>query len=137
VINRPIKDVFEYVIDFDKMPNWTSGLVESKKTSDGPIGVGTTFSGSMKMLGRRIDNTGKVTAFESNKKISHVLTSGPVEANAEWNFEPTDDGTKVTVSVQADLAGFFKLAEPIIKGIMRKQWEADYDGLKALLEGQA
>jgi hypothetical protein len=37
----------------------------------------------------------------------------------------------------ADISGFFKLAEPIVKRIMKKQYETNYDTLKVLLEAQA
>jgi uncharacterized membrane protein len=87
VINRPVRDVFEYVTTFENMPNWSSELVEAKKISEGPTGVGTKFSSSAKMLGRRIDNTLEVTSFEPNKKLSVEMVSGPIEAhkdNLDW-----------------------------------------------------
>ena len=102
------------------MSNWSSEVIEAKKISKGPIGVGTTSSSSVRLLGRRIENTFIITAFEPNKKLSSKTTSGPVEAIADLNFEPTEDGTKVTISVQAEMGDFFKLAKPIVTGLSRK-----------------
>ena len=137
VINRPVKDVFAYVANFENMTNWDSELIEVKKISEGPTGVGTKFSGPTKILGRRIDSTLAVIAFEPNKKLSANLVSGPIEATIKWNFEPTEGGTKVTWAAQANIGGFFKVVEPIVKRIMQKQYDARYDTLKALLEAQS
>ncbi len=42
VINRPIEQVFEYVTNIENAPKWKSRLLEVTRTSEGPVGVGTT-----------------------------------------------------------------------------------------------
>ncbi len=39
--------------------------------------------------------------------------------------------------MEVELGGFFKLAEPIVVRISKRQVEADYNNLKDLLEAQA
>ena len=43
VINRPLEEVFAYLSDLENNMNWRAGMIEAKKTSAGPIGVGTTY----------------------------------------------------------------------------------------------
>ncbi len=52
VINRPIEEVFEFVADQSKLPLWQSGVLESGVTSEGPMGVGTTYRYTFQLLGR-------------------------------------------------------------------------------------
>lgn len=43
VIERPLKEVFALVSDFEKLPKWNYYVLEVKKVSDGPVGVGTIY----------------------------------------------------------------------------------------------
>ena len=42
-IRRAIDDVFAFLADFENVPAWNYAIVETKKTSPGPVGVGTTL----------------------------------------------------------------------------------------------
>ena len=56
-IKRPVEEVFAVMSDASKNAKWVSGASETTKTSDGPIGVGTTWHGAGKFLGRHIEVT--------------------------------------------------------------------------------
>jgi len=43
IIRRPIEEVFAYVSDLRHSPEWQSGLVEVRQTTEGPQGVGTVY----------------------------------------------------------------------------------------------
>ena len=43
-VKRPIEQVFAVMSDASKNPKWASGISETTKTSDGPIGVGTDLA---------------------------------------------------------------------------------------------
>ena len=46
-IRRAIEDVFAFLADFENVPTWNYAIVETKKTSPGPVGVGTTYDRSV------------------------------------------------------------------------------------------
>ncbi|MDA8066734.1 MAG: hypothetical protein M0031_14730 [Thermaerobacter sp.] len=50
------------------------------------------------------------------------------------DFEPADGGTRVIMSYEAEAGGIFKLGEPVLQGIARRQTEHEFQTLKALLE---
>jgi hypothetical protein len=50
-------------------------------------------------------------------------------------FESVSGGTKVTIHVEMEAGGFFKLAEGALAGNMKKTFEDQAAKLKALLEG--
>ncbi len=136
VINRPIEEVFAFVADIEKSPQWMSELVEAKQTSEGPVGVGTTFSAVATPLGRRAESTQEVTEYEPSSKFAIKSTSGPVASEDEYTFESVAGGTKVTRVVNAEMAGFFKLAEPLVVRMMGRQFKTNFAHLKDLLEAQ-
>jgi hypothetical protein len=56
VINRPVEQVFAFVSDLENDPPW-SGAAEMRRTSPGPVGIGTTFQQRDRFLGRRLELT--------------------------------------------------------------------------------
>jgi uncharacterized protein YndB with AHSA1/START domain len=42
-IERPVEDVFAYLADFENIPAWNYAIAKTEKTSDGPVGIGTTY----------------------------------------------------------------------------------------------
>jgi uncharacterized protein YndB with AHSA1/START domain len=42
-IERSRHDVFEFLSDLENIPKWNFAIVETRKTSDGPVRVGTTI----------------------------------------------------------------------------------------------
>jgi len=137
VINRPIEDVFAFTTDIEKRTQWMGELQESKKTSEGPLGVGTTFTSVVGFLGRRIETTMEVTEYEPNRKLGFKSTSGPIPSEVALTFESIEGGTKVTIALQGEVGGFFKVAEPIAARMFKRQRAADMNNLKDLLEAQA
>ena len=136
VINRPIEEVFAFVSDFEMSPQWMSELVEAKQTSEGPVGVGTTYMAVATPLGRRAESTQEVVEYEPNSKYAIKSTSGSVESKDEYTFESVAGGTKVIRVAEAEMGGFFRLAEPLAVRMMRRQFETNFANLKDLLEAK-
>ena len=40
-INRPVEEVFAYVSDLQNSPLWQKGLLEARRITEGPLGLGT------------------------------------------------------------------------------------------------
>jgi hypothetical protein len=53
------------------------------------------------------------------------------------NFERIEGGTRVNATIEAEPGGFFKLAEPLIVSIAKRQFPAGFDSLKDLMEASA
>jgi hypothetical protein len=43
LISRPIEDVFAFLSDFENVPKWNDAIVETRKVSEGAVGVGTIY----------------------------------------------------------------------------------------------
>lgn len=137
VINRPVDEIFEFMANAENNPQWQSGTQEAVKTSEGPIGVGTTFTSVSRLLGKRLESVVEYTAYEPNKRVAGKVTSGPVPFQFETTFEPAaEGGTKVTGGGEGDVGGFFKLAEPLVARMLKRQFDANNANLKDLLEAQ-
>jgi uncharacterized protein YndB with AHSA1/START domain len=137
VINRPLEEVFAVLSNVENNPKWASAFLEAKKTSDGPIGVGTTWRGVGKVLGQRIETELECTEYEPNRKSAQKSKSKPFPSEVRQTFEPVEGGTRVGVVLQAEPGGFFKLAEPLVNSMLKRGIETDLASLKDMMEAHA
>jgi uncharacterized protein YndB with AHSA1/START domain len=135
-VKRPMDEVFAVLSDWTNSPTWISGMQSIAKTSDGPIGVGTTYKGAGKALGRRFDVDFTVTELEPNR--SYVIASTtPSPATMTFVFESVDGGTRVDRTMDSDPASFFKLAQPLVLTMMKRQMQSDFEAFRDLMEAGA
>jgi uncharacterized protein YndB with AHSA1/START domain len=137
VINRPMEEVFAYVVDPKNTAQWAGPVIEAEKTSEGPVGLGTTSKRVTQFLGRTMEATYEITEFEPNSYYTDKTTSGPVPIDGRISFDSVKGGTKVTIEGEIKAAGFFKLAEPLLSRMAERQIATDVQTLKDLLEAQA
>jgi len=136
-IKRPVEDVFAVLSDFSNGSKWSSGVVEpAKKTSAGPIGVGTTWHSVSKVAGRRFDTDIACTEFETNRKITTTFTK-PFPTTLTVTFESVAGGTRISQTVESEPGGFFKLAEPLVVTMAKRQFQSDLDNLRDLMDANA
>jgi hypothetical protein len=138
VINRPVEEVFAYVIDPRNNAEWNGWVIESVVTSEGPLREGTTFDSVTKFLGKVIRSEAIITELVPNERGSIRTTTGPITATGSRIVEPVEGGTKFTQTMEADFGGFFgAIAESLVVRTAIRQNEADLQTLKELLESGA
>ena len=110
VIERPLEEVFAFVADRENDALWAPVVTQTRKTSEGPLGVGTTYEQSGRFLGRNLEMIFEVTEYEPNRKIGlRLITSGPLRATSLCSVEGVSGGTRVTLTGEAQAGGFFWL----------------------------
>jgi len=137
VIDRPVEEVFAFLSNPENGPKWSSGSSEVMITSDGPIGVGTTYRSIRSFLGQRIESETEITEYEPNQLYATRSISGPFPMESSVSFEPVEGGTRITGTLWGEPGGFFKLAEPILVSRMKQQFETDLAHLKEMMEAYA
>ena len=135
-INRPIEEVFAYVTDPTKAPEWSSLTLESRLEGGGPIGVGSRIRAIGKFLGRRVESTAEVTRYEAPTIFSMREISGPGHLEIERQLESVGKGTRYRSRLAGEAGGLFKLADPIVASLMKRAVETDLHTLKTLLEAR-
>ena len=137
VINRPVSKVFSAMDDFEKAPNWNPGITEVRRTGEGPIEVGTTVVYVGKFLGRSFESCSEYFEYVPNERSATRTVSGPFHLEIENTFEAVDGGTRLTSIFRGESRGFFKLAEPVVVRLTKRQFETAMENLKELLEADA
>lgn len=136
IINRPIEEVFAFVADQTNAPQWQDGLLEVRRITAGPLGVGTKHTAARKFLGRKLELTNEYIKYEPNRQVTFKGESGAMRFESSYLTESTTNGTKLTSQMQMEQGGLFSLAEPMIAKSLKRDFAADFRALKTLLESQ-
>ena len=135
-IRRAVEDVFAFLADFENIPTWNYAIVETKKTSPGPVGVGTAYR-QLRSVPSRSEEGFQVTAFEPSSRLEVHGDIGPFTATISYLLAPTDHGTRLTNVVDLEpSSGPLRLAAPLAASRVQTAVAANLDTLKQLLETQ-
>jgi uncharacterized protein YndB with AHSA1/START domain len=115
VIDRPIEEVFAFLADGTNDPKFSPRVLEMAKTTDGPIGVGTTFASTVKDAGYKTKREFKITEFDPPNRIRWAEVSKNIVTAPEGGYElaPEGGGTRVTLHNVLEGHGFGKLIAPM------------------------
>ena len=134
-VNRTQQDVFSYLSEPANDREWRDSNVSSEWISDPPHGVGSSYHSVDKFLGRKMEGTTEHHIWDAPDKIGFKSGSGPMSFQFTATLESKENGTQLTFSGQAKLAGLFKMAEGLAGKQMEKQLAVDMDGFKRVMEG--
>jgi uncharacterized protein YndB with AHSA1/START domain len=136
IIDRPVAEVFAYVSDVARLPEWVAAIVEARRTSAEPMGRGSTFINVVRALGRRVEVAQEVAEYEAQRRVVLHSESGPLPTTLTQTFEPVGDGTRLTQAVAFAPRHVFKLAGPLVVAGARRHLAGDLATLKRLLEAE-
>ena len=138
VIERPIDEVFELATCLRRCVVWRSALLTSTKTSDGPVGVGTTFDQEVRMLGKSRTNTAVITEYQPPCRFVYKHVSGMSAYEARFLFEPEGNGTRFTVDLEGEPASLWlkMVPESLVLRQIRDTITAEMDTLKMMMENE-
>ncbi len=134
VIERAIDEVFNYVTTADNIPDWQSNAIAAKLEPEGVPQVGSTMVIKREMMGRKLDNSHKITLFEPPSRMCYTQTIGRMEAVGCMRFEAEGSGTRVTITFEGEPRGIMRLVGGFLGRQISSGIEGDLVQLKVLLE---
>jgi uncharacterized protein YndB with AHSA1/START domain len=133
IIRRPVGDVFAFLASFENIPRWNYAIVETKKVTHGPVGVGTRYR-QTRSVPRSGQESFEVTAFEPESRLEVRGTIGPFRARLRYTLEPVTEGTRLTNAVDLEGSGPRGLAARLAAPRVKEAVAANLDALRRLLE---
>jgi uncharacterized protein YndB with AHSA1/START domain len=122
VIDRPIEEVFDFLADGENDPKFSPRVLEIKKTTDGPPGVGTVYASTVKDAGVKTEREFRITEFERPTRIRWAEQSKNLVTASEGGYDlaPEGEGTRVTIFNVLEGHGPGKLIAPLALRSARK-----------------
>jgi uncharacterized protein YndB with AHSA1/START domain len=116
----PPAAVWPYLEEPDKIKQWMSGVLEDRPTSEGPLGVGSTFEMKIKEGARIGTYQGEITAYEPPRHMALSMSGGygkkPMTMHVDYRLADLGGGrTRLDYRCEAEMPkGFlFKLMGPL------------------------
>ena len=135
VIRRPPAEVFAYLTDVAKLPEWQTSAAEA--SVEGEMRLGAQVREVRILLGRRAASTLEVSEFEPGHKFSLRVVTGPLPFEVRHTLTEEDGGTRLDWEGEADTSKFPRIAVRMVAGAVEAQFKADLERLKSRLESRA
>lgn len=129
-IERPATEVFDFLSRLENLPKWNYFVLEVKKTSEGPAGVGTTYH----QIRKTDEQVFRITEFDPNRTLA-LKTIPPSTPELEMRFTllPEGEHTKVIDEWKLD-TGKPALLERLFARQVKSAVKENLGKLKELLE---
>jgi len=132
-ISRPPEEVFTYLANFSNTAEWDPGVAEATMTSEGPVGLRSTFDLVTLFRGRRVPVTYEVTIYEPSSRVTLVGRNKNFTGTDAIGVAAEGDGTRVSWNAEFQLNGLGRLLQPFLGGTFEKLSTEAMDGLVATL----
>jgi uncharacterized protein YndB with AHSA1/START domain len=129
-INKPRHLVFEYISDMRNELKWNPDVLYMKKTTDGPVGLGTHFRAKWHMSDT-IDE--QITRFQPSEGVTFE-NGGPLAVTLQVQLTPIDSATELEARFIATPHGFLRAIFPIMRAKLKQQEQENMVNLKKALE---
>ena len=136
-INRPIDQVFAFLADGTNDTKFSPRVQEIKQLTDGPPGVGTVYSSTVKDAGVKTSREFKLSEFDPPTKIRWTeLTKNAITVpDGGYDLEPAGDGaTRLTILNTFEGHGFGKVILPFALRGAKKDADAFAGRIKDAVE---
>jgi carbon monoxide dehydrogenase subunit G len=132
-VARSREEAFDFLVDFRNEPQWEPNCKEVEKTSDGPIGRGTTFRAKMKGMGQ-VES--EIVEFERPVRFATRDTARGMNASSEFAFEPSNGGTQVSGKLRMEPRGLMRVLEPLMRPRINRMLGKLPDNLRRGIEAR-
>jgi hypothetical protein len=134
-IARNVGEVWEYVCDVGRWPQWAPTVLECWVRGGGPLQPGSRVDQRAKDLGRTHPRSQEVTAVEAPRYVAFAGTMGPSASRWAMELKPMDDRqTDAMMWVEIDLAGVMRAVPGLLKGSLQRVSDREMAAIKAVVE---
>ncbi len=134
-IARPQEEVFAYVTDPTRFPEWQSDVVRVDVAEGYRPGVGARFTTTRRVGGSERTMTQEVTEFSHPRRWVVEGVEGTIRPNASVTVEPLEGGrSRVTFTLDFAGHGVGVALAPMVRRLAAKGAPVSHASLKRLLE---
>jgi hypothetical protein len=133
-IHRSISDVFSYVSRVENLPDWAEVAQSARQSTPGTVEVGTRVEVDLLFNGQRTGAIYEVTRYAESSLFAFRTLDAPFELENVYRFSSEEDSTRINVTSYGEAHGFMRFLESIVAGMLDRQFIADHNRLKELLE---
>lgn len=133
-IARPPGEVFAFVTDPAKLAIWQTNTVSALPEPSGPIGLGSRIREVHRAPGgKNMASLVEVAEYEPDRVFGMRIIEGP-PIHGRITLDPSERGTRFRFRIYGQPVGAMRLAEPILKPTLKRNFGRFCTTLKRVLE---
>jgi len=132
-IDRAPSAVFAYLAEFENVPRWNYAIAETRKVTDGPVGVGARYL-QMRTIPTHSEETFEVVEFEPDRRLVIRGQIGPFSGDIAYVLEGAADATDLTNTCDLRAHGPLSVVAPLATRRVQAAVAANLDVLRQILE---
>jgi uncharacterized protein YndB with AHSA1/START domain len=150
VVAAPPEAVFAFLADPERLPEWSTGVLSVRRTSSGPVGVGSTSEIEVEAFGVRQTLIGRCLTYEPHRRLAvenrtargvtvGAISVGGVVMVSATELVPESTGTRLRTALDytIQVPPFVRpMAEAFAEPRIRADFEQSLRNLKRVLDGQ-
>jgi Polyketide cyclase / dehydrase and lipid transport len=134
-IASSIGEVWDYVCDVGRWPQWAPTVLECWVRGGGPLQPGSRVDQRAKDLGRTHPRSQEVTAVEAPRHVAFAGRMGTSASRWGMELEPLNDKqTDAKMWIEIDLAGIMRAVPGLLKGSIQRVSDREMAAIKAAVE---
>jgi uncharacterized protein YndB with AHSA1/START domain len=133
-IARSPEEVFAFISDVARHPEWQEGLVAAAVQTEGPLRVGSRVVHRRKLGPTTVATTSEITEFDPPHLVSFRELDGPIRAEGTERLEPAGEGSRVSFEMEMRGHGVGVLILPMVRRQVNRQVVESHKELKRMLE---
>ena len=120
-VNASAERIFTFLMDINNRSKYIPQLKEVIPLDPLPFKEGSKYIEVASIAGRSLKTTYQITVLVENQIISARTVESIFPIQVDLLLEPKDGFTRLTIQLEFQLKGIFKLASNIVKGIVDDQ----------------
>lgn len=134
-IARPPAEVFAYVTDPTKLATWQTNTISAVAEDDQPLGLGARVREVHRAPGgKQLASLVEVSEYDPDRVFALRMLEGALPIHARITFEQTEVGTRLQLDAHGQPSGFVRLAQPVLRLTLKRQFAGSCATLKEVLE---
>jgi uncharacterized protein YndB with AHSA1/START domain len=136
-ISRRPEEVFAYMTDESRLPEWQESLVSCRTEDNAPLHAGSKMAMTRRMGKREFTMNSQFDEVTAPRTIRSHGIDGPIRPKVQTTIEPIDNGqrSRVNFSLDFETHGMGRVLVPlVVRPNARKEVPRDYQHLKEILE---
>jgi carbon monoxide dehydrogenase subunit G len=130
-LSQPPEAVFPWLLEEDKVPQWTSDL--QSYSVEGQLGEGAQVRQSLNLAGG-LRVTMEIVRYDPPRGAETRFETNGVKVTSAYVLEPAGAGTRLTQTLDAKAGGLTgRMLIPVVQGRLEQQLTADLERLRGVL----
>jgi uncharacterized protein YndB with AHSA1/START domain len=133
-VPRTPDEVFPWLFEEDKVPQWTGSLDAYAVLGDGALGSGSRIRQTLEISGHKVDVEMEITRYEPPHEAESRFSMSGLDVVTAYKLSPNGAGTELTQTLEGNASGFkARMLVPVVQPRLEAKLTEDLERLRALL----